>query len=79
MNKLFVSIALAAILMVPATVTADHDATDVYTDISGNLYVDDDPLPYIYLESNGVAGLQRDDDGNQDGHPGHDNPDTWVF
>ncbi len=51
---------------------------DRYADY-GAFYVDDDPNPYIYVESNGIDGLQRGNDGNLDGHCAHPNPDHWLL
>ncbi len=51
---------------------------DHYADF-GVLYVDDEPTPFVYLESNAIDALQRQDDGNLHGHCEHPNPDTWLF
>jgi hypothetical protein len=77
-----------------APASADHGCNGVVTAI-GPLYLDDrsggDPMAidhWLYLESNGVEGLQSGSDGSQ--YPGndfvsfddpcdHENPDTHIF
>lgn len=77
--SLSLSVCVALLFAVPMGAHADHDPSDTYTDIGGIVYIDDDDIPYPYLETNGIPGLQRDGrDGNLHGHPGHDDPDMWL-
>ncbi len=74
------SLVLAAVLALGALASVSQAgcSPDQYNDF-GLFYVDDEPTPYVYMESNAVDGLQRTHDGNLDGHCAHPNPDTWLF
>ncbi|MGB0652182.1 MAG: hypothetical protein ACPGQL_03190 [Thermoplasmatota archaeon] len=96
-HVLLVAALTALAFALPLDAQATCDANDEYT-TAGLLYIDDHltnpsdhptatplPVPYVYLETNGQAGLQRevpDDDGfsmDASGHCGSNNPDQWLF
>ena len=63
MRRSFVACAVVAVLAAGGTAPASHDCAGTVTDVGGTAYIDDrgvaDGELWFYLESNGVAGLQR--------------------
>lgn len=76
------------LLALASTVGADHCTTWSTSQPPVNLfglYIDDNPCqpnecyPWVYLESNGLAGLQRADNDHDDTCHGMIEPDTLIL
>ena len=88
MRRILLSISAVAAAISLATaspVSADHGCNGTITDIAGVAYIDDRGAEgnfWIYVESNGEAGLQSGGSaptGGYDDTCAHENPDTLVY
>lgn len=89
MRRFLLGSAAAALLVsVPFASPASAAGCGDTIDVGGLVYADvrgTDLIPFIYVETNGIAGLQAQDTGTTDGAwddcdtTGGGPADTWVF
>jgi hypothetical protein len=82
MKRVFIAVAMVAATLPLAVASADHVCDSTVVDVAGLYYVVADVPPtghgsiWIYEESNGDPGLQRNDGSCE---TGNERPDTVVF